>query len=423
VEVIGRHGVVVGQVNLGAAGMAELEAMACARPVVCRFTFDAAYPEPPPFVRAAEGDEIAAAVIRLADDAELRQKTGEEGRAWIERYHELDAVAERVERAALDVLAGRRERSRVLILGLPYFGKMLEDILGARGWTVRYRPHPGRDIRAWARLAWEVARADVVYLISSRLDRRSPQALLARFSGRPIVIHWVGRDVDFALEEFRTGRASQRLIRRATHLADAPWLVDELVETGIRAEYVPLPVPGMPQGDPPPLPQAFRVLLYYPEHPLDREVYDYPAMIALAREFPGAAFRLIPSPPETLPEPPPPNVEATGWVTDMDAVYRETTVYVRLTNHDGTSFMAIEALSRGRYVIWTFPLAGAVRASGFDEVAAVLRELLEQHERGELGLNLAGRAAVMAEFDFERLAGKLDLRLRTAVKRKFRTPR
>jgi glycosyltransferase involved in cell wall biosynthesis len=110
-EVIGRHGVVVGQVSLGAAGMAELEAMACARPVVCLFTFDAAYPEPPPFVRAQEGDEIAAAVIRMVDDPELRQRTGEQGRAWIERYHDLDAVAERVERAALDVLAARKDPS------------------------------------------------------------------------------------------------------------------------------------------------------------------------------------------------------------------------------------------------------------------------------------------------------------------------
>jgi hypothetical protein len=313
-------------------------------------------------------------------------------------------------------------RPRVLIVGLPYFGKMLEDALGDRGWTARYRPHPGRDVRAWARLLREVAGADLVYFISSRLDRRSPQGLLARFSKRPLVIHWVGRDVDFALDEFRAGRASPELIQRATHLADAPWLIDELAETGIRAEYVPLPVPGMPQGEPPPLPQVFRVLLYYPEHPLDREVFDYPTMLALAREFPDAAFRLIPSPPETLPEPPPPNVEATGWVTDMDAVYRETTVHVRLTNHDGTSFMAIEALSRGRYVIWTFPMAGAVQASGFDEVAPVIRDLFERHKRGELGLNLAGRAAVMEEFDFERLAANLDGRLRAAARRKVSAP-
>ena len=109
-EVIGRHGVVVGQVNLGAAGLAELEAMACARPVICPFTFDAAYAEAPPFVFAKEGEEIAGAVIRLVDAPELRQKIGEEGRAWVQRYHELDAIAERVERAALDVLAGRKER-------------------------------------------------------------------------------------------------------------------------------------------------------------------------------------------------------------------------------------------------------------------------------------------------------------------------
>jgi glycosyltransferase involved in cell wall biosynthesis len=102
--VISRHGIVVGQTNLGAAGMAELESMSCARPVVCHFTFGGAYPEPPPFVAGKTGPEIAAAVIRLVDDPALRARTGGEGRAWIERHHDLRRITERVERAAFDLL-------------------------------------------------------------------------------------------------------------------------------------------------------------------------------------------------------------------------------------------------------------------------------------------------------------------------------
>lgn len=70
---------VIGQVFLGAAGMAEFEAMACARPVIGHFEHGDAYPEPPPFVDARVGREIADAVIRLVDHAAERARIGERG--------------------------------------------------------------------------------------------------------------------------------------------------------------------------------------------------------------------------------------------------------------------------------------------------------------------------------------------------------
>jgi glycosyltransferase involved in cell wall biosynthesis len=96
-----RHGVIVGQVLLGAVGMAELEALSCARPVVAWYRYNHAYPERAPFVRAVDGFDIAASVMRLVDDANLRQELGDAGRAWVQRYHNVDETAERVERAAL----------------------------------------------------------------------------------------------------------------------------------------------------------------------------------------------------------------------------------------------------------------------------------------------------------------------------------
>lgn len=288
-------------------------------------------------------------------------------------------------------------RGRVLVLGLPYFGRRLAADLATLGWQAEYLPHPGRSLPAWGRVAAAVARADIVYLIGSRLDRGSPQARLARVRRRPIVIHWVGTDVQIALDEHRRRNADARLAERAIHWCDAPWLADELRQAGIRAEYVPLPIP-VPEAEPPPLPARFTVLLYYPVDAFDREVFDWDTMARLPGAFPGVRFLLIPSPPETLPGPLPPNLEARGWVEDMDALYREVTVLVRLTTHDGQSFMAAEALARGRYVIWTHPMPGAIHASGFEAVSAALRRLLERHDAGALGLNLDGRRRVLERF-------------------------
>ncbi|MCA9829741.1 MAG: glycosyltransferase family 4 protein [Dehalococcoidia bacterium] len=106
-HILSGHGVVLGQVFLGALGMAELEAMATARPVVAWFRFDNAYAEPPPMVRSVDGRDLAAAIARLVDDPEARDDLGRRARAWVERNHSLDAAARAVETAATAVVSRR----------------------------------------------------------------------------------------------------------------------------------------------------------------------------------------------------------------------------------------------------------------------------------------------------------------------------
>ena len=303
----------------------------------------------------------------------------------------------------------------VAILGLPYFGQMVAGQLGGRGWDARFHAHPGRDFRGWAKLAPALFRADIVYLIGSRIEVGSPQDRLLQLRRKPVAIHWVGTDVLIAAEEHARGRVSQRIATRPTHWCDAPWLVDELRAVGVRSSHLALPIPFSASGSPPPLPDQFRVLLYLPVDSFDREVFDMETILRLPLEFPGIPFTLIPSPVDTLPAPTPPNLEARGWVEDMDALYRTITVTIRLTSHDGMSFMMAETLVRERYAIWTFPLVGAIRATGFEETAAALRELLRRHEAGQLGPNRAGRDHVLRDFDPETLLSGLDTALRALL--------
>lgn len=86
--------------------MAELEAMACARPVVTWFNELHAYAEPPPYLTAVDSVEIAAAVATLYDSPELRASLGEKGRAWVEQHHGLERVVTRVEEVAKAIVEG-----------------------------------------------------------------------------------------------------------------------------------------------------------------------------------------------------------------------------------------------------------------------------------------------------------------------------
>ena len=305
---------------------------------------------------------------------------------------------------------------RILVVGLPFFGRVVEKSLEVRGWHVRYRGHPGRSPSAWAGVVTDALRADLVYFVASRADRGSAQHRFLGIRRGPSVIHWVGTDVLLAAEAAGRGQLSQRVVERPVHWTDAPWLVGELASLEIHAEYVPLPVPGLAMAASP-LPGRFRVLLYLPVDDFDREVFDVQSLLRLPGAFPEAEFTLVPSPPETLLGPLPPNLKALRWVDDMDALYRETTVIVRLTSHDGMSFMALEALSRGRYVIWTHPIEGGIRASGFDETAARLGELLEAHRTGKLEPNARGIEYTRQNFDPVRVADDLDARLRRLLSR------
>jgi hypothetical protein len=307
-------------------------------------------------------------------------------------------------------------RGSILILGLPYFGRLLANDLGELGWRAKYLPHPGRSAAAWAGVAKAVARTDIVYLIGSRIDRGSPQDRLLRLRRKPVVVHWVGTDVQIAVEEHRKHNVSLRVAEKPTHWCDAPWLVSELRTIGLVSEYVSLPI-ALPIAPPPPVPETFGALLYYPVDAFDREVFDLETMLRLPEEFPSVRFTLIPSPPETLPSPLPSNLEARAWVEDMDALYQQTTAIVRLTSHDGQSFMAAEALARGRYVIWTHPMPGCIRAEGFEQVARALRALVEKHEAGELKVNAYGRRVALDRFGKGRPLAELDERLRGLLNR------
>jgi glycosyltransferase involved in cell wall biosynthesis len=104
-EILNRHAVVIGSVKLGIAGMAELEAMSCGRPVINWFNHPDAYSEPPPFVQGKTGSEIAAAVERLIDDPAERTRLATAGRDWVKRHHQLDDAAARVEIVSEQILA------------------------------------------------------------------------------------------------------------------------------------------------------------------------------------------------------------------------------------------------------------------------------------------------------------------------------
>jgi glycosyltransferase involved in cell wall biosynthesis len=84
--------VVVGQQHLGALGLSELEAMACARPIVAPVRGDL-YGDDLPVVRASGPTAVVEACLGLIDDEDRRHATGAAGRVYVVDRHSPALVA------------------------------------------------------------------------------------------------------------------------------------------------------------------------------------------------------------------------------------------------------------------------------------------------------------------------------------------
>jgi glycosyltransferase involved in cell wall biosynthesis len=100
VERFKRADIVVDQVHYLWHGVFTIESMAYGKPVVTHLDQDAvaqteqAFDVKVPIVRATK-DDLVERLRPLVESFELRKRLGEEGRAYVERVHDLDKVADR----------------------------------------------------------------------------------------------------------------------------------------------------------------------------------------------------------------------------------------------------------------------------------------------------------------------------------------
>lgn len=227
--------------------------------------------------------------------------------------------------------------------------------------------------------------------------------LIPKLWGKKVVIHWLGSDV---LEISSSKKCSpftqaRRLVYLMAdlHLAVSEPLADELRLLGIKAEVVPL-VPNMPIFNEKDLawPSANRVHVYLPERRQD--FYGADIVFRLAKEMPDTEFLITSHSGSAAPNLP--NLKYLGWVNDMEEIWSRTKVLLRLTKHDGLPQTLIEALTRGRYVIWSNKFPHCIHACSFEEAKRALIITLSQKEP-----NLAGMSYARREFEPSKIAQSL----------------
>jgi glycosyltransferase involved in cell wall biosynthesis len=98
--------IVVGQFALGALGLSELQAMSCAKPVICSFRYKEAYPTPPPLCQADTAEEVEEQLESLFQNREAGTLLGRKAREWVINHHDYQILSDKLEALYCSILGG-----------------------------------------------------------------------------------------------------------------------------------------------------------------------------------------------------------------------------------------------------------------------------------------------------------------------------
>jgi hypothetical protein len=182
--------------------------------------------------------------------------------------------------------------------------------------------------------------------------------------GKKILFYWIGSDVMDS--DKKIVLICSKLIDK--NLVHAPWLVNELKEKGVVAEFAPIPSWNIRAKKIGPLPETPTALVYFGNR-------EYFYGLEIVRRLVSMPYKFIILGKRDVLKAP--NIEYLGHVNveDMDEIYSRTTVLLRITKHDALSKMVQEALARGRYVIWSYKFPNCLYATDYDMVYKHMREL------------------------------------------------
>jgi glycosyltransferase involved in cell wall biosynthesis len=298
------------------------------------------------------------------------------------------------------------KQKRAVVVGFDYHVKFLSELINS-------------EIPDWHLSACDSSRLGT---IRAMLALRHADALItfggpapiaalieaARRKDVPVIVIWAGSDIikarenPFALEVVKQ--------EHFINLSVAPWLVDELRDLGIEAEY--LPVAAMNGGGHvKAFNRTFRVLNYLPEP--RRDFYGASLTYEVARALPDVPFMVVGA--GGRDDSAPPNVKFCGLVKDMQRRIDACTVLLRQPIHDGQSMLVLEAMARARHVIWNYEYPAVKTARTYEEIVDALRRMRDLHARGELPLNHEGRTFVLQNFARSDVSRRFAARLDSAV--------
>ena len=277
---------------------------------------------------------------------------------------------------------------KIGLVGLEGLAKRLEKQLIDEGIDAKF-------IDSTENIFSELKKIDILHVV---YNPSLKYTIIAKLLGKKVVRYWVGSDVLKVISSKKTMLKAKFLnFFTDKHLATSEILVKELKSIGIDAEWLPI-VPENLTPSIEPFPDKFTVLSYLPDD--RRAFYGSKIIYKLAEEFPNIRFLVVAGTAEKQKKMQ--NIEYLGWQEDMELIYRQSTVLIRMTEHDGLSKMVLEALAHGRQVIRSYEFPYCYYARDYAEVKSALLKIMENPV-----LNYEGAKYVQDNFNAKKWIAKL----------------
>lgn len=289
-------------------------------------------------------------------------------------------------------------KNMVAILGAKYPGNRIVNRLNKNNFSAIFVTPSLRDRKFKEKLVAH----NVIHYIGSPTVSIHGILTLIRFKiwKKKILVTWRGSDVLIASNNifyrFLT-KNFQFLVDMNTTLSQK--LVDELKKIGITAKLQPNPVFKI--YDICKLPSSKKVAVYLPDSSDYRwNFYQGDIIKKLVNDFPKIEFIILGNKGKRFTEK---NVKCFEWVEDIEDVYRQVLVVIRLPLHDGLSNTILEATSMGRHVIASSVNFSFCKiASNYHEVKKYLKEIVENPT-----LNKEGSDYVHKYYNLEKITKEL----------------
>lgn len=239
---------------------------------------------------------------------------------------------------------------RVLINGLPLFASRLAKDLQEADPNSRFVFLDTYNSKlAQLKFLLLLPFSDCVISMNGVSDQSGSMDWVLRLK-KKLIMQWMGTDVIIALDRYKKNTLFRKYIDYATHFADAPWLIEEVEQLGVKVHRVDFKYTNAKVR---PLDHynEIKVMSYVPQ---SRQLfYGLEFIVNAAKAFPDLPFHLygMTKSEIELPE----NVILHTWA-DEEAFAKavsESAIFLRLPEHDGYSASVIEAQGLGSEIIWT----------------------------------------------------------------------
>lgn len=240
----------------------------------------------------------------------------------------------------------------VLVNGLPYFGKKLVEDLNFYDKKHKYlflNTYYSKIDKLLFFILLPISRLVISFNGVSDYSGTLNWTLRWR---KKMIMQWQGSDVMIAKERFLENKILLDYINISKHVTDFGFLQNELKEIGIDSDI--LPFKHLQSQELTHSYQKISVLTYIGQN--NELLYGLNEIIEAANTLNEIEFHVIGMRRGEDVEYPP-NLIFHGWKSknEVNELMKSSSIFLRMTKHDGNALSVTEALIMGCEVIWTYP--------------------------------------------------------------------